>query len=147
MIINALLAAANFGGGFQPPGGENATFVPTDLTSGEGVLATGQNIISFAVTFMTIFAGIIFLYQFIRGALAWISAGGDAKKIADGREMITQGVIGLVIIIASYAILGVISTVLGLDLLNPAQLLLRLVPAASGGVTPPAAAPATGGFI
>lgn len=128
MLINTLLAQANFGGGFKPPGGENSTFVPADLTSGEGVLSTGQGIISFIITFMTIFAGIIFLYQFIRGALAWISAGGDQKKISDARDMITQGVIGLVVIVASYAIIGLISTVIGIDLLNPAQLLLQLVP-------------------
>jgi len=128
MVIASLIAQANFGQGFQPPGGRNATFVPVDLTSSVGVLSTGQNIISFILTFVTIFAGIIFLFQFLRGALAWISAGGEQKKISDARDMITQGVVGLVVIIASYAILGVISTVLGLDLLNPARVLLPLVP-------------------
>lgn len=132
MLLSSLIAQANFGQGFQPPGGANGTFVPQNLNSAEGVLSTGQGIISFVVTFLTIFAGLMFLYQFLRGALAWISAGGDQKKISDARDMITQGVIGLVIIVASYAILGVISSVLGLDLLNPAQLLLQLVPRAGG---------------
>jgi hypothetical protein len=91
-------------------------------------LNSGQALISYILTFLTIFAGLMFLYQFLRGALAWLSAGGDQKKVSDARDMITQGVIGLVIIIAAYSIIGLISTVLGLDLLNPAQLLLQLVP-------------------
>lgn len=127
MTMFTLLAQANFGNGFQPPGGETS-LVPSDLSSPEGVLTTGQNLISYIFTFLTVFAGLMFLYQFIRGALAWLSSGGDSKKTADAREMITQGVIGLVIIVAAYSIIGLISTVLGLDLLNPGQQLLQLVP-------------------
>ncbi|MBW7955134.1 hypothetical protein H3C66_00205 [Patescibacteria group bacterium] len=128
MMLPTLLAQANLGGGFTPPGGENTTFVPSNLDSAEGVFTTGSNLISYVFTFLTVFAGIMFLYQFIRGALAWISAGGDQKKISEARDMITQGVIGLVIVIAAYSIIGLISTVLGLDLLNPGQQLLELVP-------------------
>jgi hypothetical protein len=125
--MSTLLAQASFGGGFQPPGGRTS-LVPSSLNSAEGVLNSGQALISYILTFLTIFAGLMFLYQFLRGALAWLSAGGDQKKVSDARDMITQGVIGLVIIIAAYSIIGLISTVLGLDLLNPAQLLLQLVP-------------------
>lgn len=129
MPKSTLLAQVNLGG-FEPPGGRN-NLTPTDLTSAEGVLGTGQSIISYIFTFLTVFAGLMFLYQFIRGALAWISAGGDSKKTSDAREMITQGVIGLVIVVAAYSIIGLVGTILGLDLLNPAQQLLQLVPAAT----------------
>lgn len=125
--MSTLLAQNTNLGGFEPPGGRN-NLTPSDLSSATGVLGTGQNLLSFIFTFLTIFAGLMFLYQFIRGALAWISAGGDSKKTSDARDMMTQGVIGLVIIIAAYAIIGLIGTVLGLDLLNPAQQLLQLVP-------------------
>ncbi|MBW7944790.1 hypothetical protein H3C70_05335 [Patescibacteria group bacterium] len=134
VFFSTLLAQQTNLGGFEPPGGQT-TFVPDDLSSTEGVLSTGQNLISFIITFLTIFAGLMFLYQFVRGALAWISAGGDQKKLSDARDMITQGVIGLVIIIAAYAIIGLISTVLGLDLLNPGEQLRQLVPTTGGGVT------------
>jgi len=36
--------------------------------------------------------------------------------------------IGLVVIIAAYAIIGVVSTMLGIDILNPGKLLLELAP-------------------
>ena len=127
MLLTTLLAQANFGGGIKPPGGDTS-FVPKNLNSADDVLNTGQGLISFAITTLTIFAGILFLYQFIRGALGWITAGGDQKKISDARDQITQGVIGMVIIVAAYAIIGVISSVLGLDLLNPFQQIKNILP-------------------
>ena len=60
--------------------------------------------------------------------ISWISAGGDSSKVADARMKIIQGVIGMIVIVASYAVIGLIGTIVGINILNPAQLLSQLVP-------------------
>jgi len=113
-----LLAQANLGGGIKPP--SKGVFSPPDLAN-TTILTFANRTFSFLITLMTVLGSIFFLFQFFTGALGWINAGGDSKKVEEARNRITQGVIGLIIIVISYAIVGLISTVLGIEILNPAQ--------------------------
>lgn len=79
---------------------------------------TTANIISSIIGFLTIVAGLWFMIQFILGAVSWISAGGDKGKVQQAKDKITQAVIGLAIVVAAYAIAGLIGNILGLDFLN-----------------------------
>ena len=78
----------------------------------------------FAVTIATLWqtlilvGGLAFLLYFLWGGLEWIMAGGDKGKIETARGKITQGLIGLVILAASYVIIKFLETAIGLDLLN-----------------------------
>lgn len=78
----------------------------------------------FAVTFATLWqtiiivGGLTFIIFFLRGGLNWIIAGGDKGKIEEARNRITQGLIGLAILAASYVIVKFLETAIGLDLLN-----------------------------
>lgn len=78
----------------------------------------------FAVTVATLWqtlilvGGLAFLLYFLWGGLEWIMAGGDKGKIETARGKITQGLIGLVILAASYVIIKFLETAIGLDLLN-----------------------------
>lgn len=78
----------------------------------------------FAVTFATLWqtiivvGGLAFLLFFLWGGLNWIMAGGDKGKIEESRAKITQGLVGLAILAASYVIVKFIETAIGLDLLN-----------------------------
>src|SRR5687767_10111091 len=101
-MMYGLIAQANFGGGLKPPT-ENDVFAPaagypTDTDLPLFYVTRGISVI---ITLMTTLAGLIFLFQFLLGAISWISAGGEQKKISDARDRITQGVIGLVIIVIS----------------------------------------------
>jgi hypothetical protein len=62
--------------------------------------------------------GLAFLLFFLWGGLNWIMAGGDKGKIEESRGKITQGLIGLAILAASYVIIKFIESAIGLDLLN-----------------------------
>ena len=53
--------------------------------------------------------GFIVLIYFLWGALEWITAGGDAGKIEKARSRITQSIIGLLILVSSFIIIGFIS--------------------------------------
>jgi len=77
---------------------------------------------------LTVLGSVFFIVNFLLGALSWITAGGDSGKIETARNRMMQSAIGLVILVAAYGIIGIISTIVGLDILNPAEMLKTLVP-------------------
>lgn len=116
---------ANFGGGLQNPaaGGsllQQAAGGNLDVLVGNNALTGLELLISRIIGFLTTLAGIFFIFYFILGALSWVTAGGDTGKTQKARDQIVQGVIGLVIIVGSYAVIGIIGSVVGIDILNPA---------------------------
>jgi hypothetical protein len=55
--------------------------------------------------------GIIFVVLVVYAGFLWMTAQGDTKKVDQAKTMLTQAVVGLVIIVAAYAISSfVIST-------------------------------------
>ncbi len=78
----------------------------------------------FAVTIATLWqtiilvGGLAFLLYFLRGGLGWIMAGGDKGKLEEAKGHITQGLVGLAILAASYVIIKFIETAIGMNLLN-----------------------------
>ncbi len=75
--------------------------------------------ISSMITTITIAGSLAFVIYFFIGALTWITAGGDKTKIGAAQSQMTQGAIGLIALVSSYFIIGIIGAVLGLDILNP----------------------------
>ena len=53
------------------------------------------------------------------GGLNWITAGGDKGKTEQARNQITNGIIGMAVLVASTAIAAFLSQLFGIDLLNP----------------------------
>lgn len=84
--------------------------------------------------FLTTVAGLMFILYFVLGGLRWISAGGDAQKVETAKTQMTQAAIGVIVVVSAWAIAFIIGTVLGLDILNPQDIL---------GITP--GGPAEGG--
>ena len=58
------------------------------------------NIINVVLGFM----GIVLLFYLIYGGFLWMTSGGDSKGVDAAKTMIRNAIIGLVIIVASYAI-------------------------------------------
>jgi hypothetical protein len=67
-------------------------------------------------------------------AIEWMTSGGDAGKLTSARNKMLHGVLGLVILVAAYGILGLIGTLVGIDLLNPGTLLDSIAPGAGGPI-------------
>ncbi len=112
-------------GEFTPPVANNWN---SDLDTTDLTLKTLETVISNVLAIFTIVGGLLFTYSFIMGALSWITAGGDSGKIQKARDQMTQGAIGLIIIVAAYGIIGLIGAVVGIDILNPAKIIGPLVP-------------------
>jgi len=55
--------------------------------------------------------GLMVIIFFLWGSIEWISAGGDAAKVSKARDRITQSVIGLVLLVSSFAIIGLMSSI------------------------------------
>ncbi len=104
---------------------------PIDLgkeIEGSGVYQTGISstvqtsfggFISSVITTLTVVGSLAFVVYFTVAGLKWISAGGDKGKVAEAQTQMTQSAIGLIAIVASYFIIGIVGAVLGLDILNP----------------------------
>lgn len=92
-------------------------------------LAGGEfnRIIGVFLGFMTIAAGIWFLFQFITAGFGWMSAGGDKNKTEEAWHKITNSMIGLIIVVSAWILVGVIGSVVGLDILNPGKMFNQLI--------------------
>ena len=90
--------------------------------------------ISSIITSITVFAGLAFVLYFTIGAMKWIIAGGDKTKVSESKEQMTQATIGLIAVVVSFFIIGIVGSVLGLDVLNPFKTLFS---STSSGITGP----------
>lgn len=116
---------AQFGSGIEPP---FETAYSDNLTEGTEAFSTLELLVSNILGIMTALGSLIFIVYFLLGAIGWISAGGDSSKISKARDQMLQGVLGLVVLVALYAIVGFIGSIVGIDILLPAETLEKLVP-------------------
>jgi hypothetical protein len=78
---------------------------------------------------LTVIAGIWFFFVLITGAIMWIGAGGDKGKVAEARQRITMGIIGMVVVVAALFIADIVGGLLGFpDILDPGSLIQVLGP-------------------
>lgn len=98
------------------------------IKKGDTAVVGGQlnTLISTIIGVMTVVAAIWFIFQFITAGYQWISSGGDKNNLQQARDKITNSVIGLVIVVAAWIVIGVIGKIIGLDIINPGQILINL---------------------
>lgn len=77
------------------------TFVPNDIRPINNVISVIRN----AIRFVLLVAFILAFVFLIIGGIRWITAGGDEKAVAGARGMITAALIGLVVVLVSYALI------------------------------------------
>lgn len=70
------------------------------------------------ITLTLIIAVIVFFFTFLAGGIQWIVSGGDKAKTEAARGKITNAVVGLILIFALWAILSLIETFFGLDIIT-----------------------------
>jgi hypothetical protein len=122
--MSAFILLADSLGTLEPP---SEAFAPTSNTA-DAAASVLEKIISMAIGAVTIVAGLYFILVLIVASFNWLSASGDTGKVKKSRDMIIQGLIGLILVVASYAVIGLIGSIVGLRLLEPAEMLLELGP-------------------
>lgn len=107
----------------------------TGLSSGYQGLGTAnapttlETIISNSIGFITIAAGITFVMYLVLGGLTWITARDDSGRMDRAKQMITNALVGLFIVVVAWAFAGVMQTIFGFNILNPAEIInCQLVP-------------------
>lgn len=77
-----------------------------------------EDVLSTVIGFLTIFAGLYFMISFIIGGIGWTTAGGETDKVEKAKNRMTNGAIGLIIVIVAYSVIYIIGRVLGIDILD-----------------------------
>lgn len=79
---------------------------------------TPTGIISGAIGLLMLAVALIFFFILIMGGIKWVTSEGDEKKVGAARAQITNGLIGLAIVFASWAIMKLIETVFGISIIG-----------------------------
>jgi len=93
-------------------------------------------IISNVIGAMTIGAGIWFLFQAIIAGYNYLSAGGDKTKIEASGKILTNSLIGIVIVAAAYGLLAILGTFLGIKFLEVGSIFNLITPEKWNSSTP-----------
>jgi len=131
MLVTPIGVLAQFGDGIVPPFADDNKYTKDILnpeTASENAFTTLELIVSNVLALLTTIGGLVFIIYFLLGAIAWISSGGDTSKVSKARDQMIQGALGLIVLVAMYAIVGLVGSIVGIDVLNPAQVLTELVP-------------------
>jgi len=117
---------AQFGNqGLMPPAVNDYT---RDSAVGDTAFSNLEKIISNVLGLVTTIGAVIFILYFVLGALTWIGSGGDKGKLESARNQMMHGVLGLVIMVSTYAIIGLIGRIVGIDIISLADQLRMLTP-------------------
>ncbi|MEK7633355.1 MAG: hypothetical protein AAB437_00735 [Patescibacteria group bacterium] len=71
-------------------------------------------IISKGLSFIMPMAGIVLLFVLISGGYDYMMSQGNPEKVKAGQAKITSGIIGFILLIASFLIVRVIAVIFGL---------------------------------
>ena len=82
-----------------------------------------SGIISAGIQLVLVISAIVFFFILVLGGIRWITSGGDKGKTEAARNQITAALVGLVIVFAAWAIIQLISTFFGVDILNGLELI------------------------
>ena len=119
----AQIKAGNIGG---LPGGYQ------DLAT-SSASTTLEKIISNTLGFLTIVGGISFIIYTVLAGLTWITAREEGERLSKAKQMFTNALIGLALVVISWALAGVVSTIFGFEILNPAKYIEQIAPGGGDG--------------
>lgn len=70
------------------------------------------------VELLLIFGSLSFFFMLIWGAISWILSGGDKASLEGAKNKITNAIIGMVLMIGSFAIIKLIESFFGIKILS-----------------------------
>jgi hypothetical protein len=131
---NILAAASSAGsslnlGPIDSPGGWNEE-IGSDKSEVPG--KTLEKVISAMIGLITTLSSLFFIVQIFRSGLGYVTAGGDSGKIEAAKLRMQQSAVGLGIVVMIYSVLGIISQIVGVEILNPAKSIMDIVSPTTG---------------
>ncbi len=84
---------------------QNSGLNHTSNTAGFNSTDTSlERYITIIINIILSLLGVVFLGLMIYGGIVWMTAQGNEDKVKKAKELITEAVIGLIIVLAAYAI-------------------------------------------
>lgn len=77
---------------------------------------------------ITILAALFFIVHSFLAAYEWATAGGESSKVEKAKNRLMWGTLGLILIVATYSIIGLIGSLVGINILEPASMLDSIIP-------------------
>lgn len=93
------------------PSGE---LVPSNIRPISNIVSVVRAIIQFILVIAFVLAFVMLLI----GGIRWITAGGDEKAVGSARNMITAALIGLVVVLVAYALIKLVETFFGVNIIT-----------------------------
>jgi hypothetical protein len=129
--MHKLLAQGNDGGTSLGTLGSGGGFGAvndrvTGITTATGAMGAVSMIVSRVIGFLTLAGFLWFFFQLIIAGISWITAGGEKNKLTEARERLTNAFLGLVIVVAGWAILALASSFFGVDFTSPTTIIENL---------------------
>lgn len=79
-----------------------------DIEAPDGFFTDIGAAINAILTFVFVIAVLLVFLYIVWGGITWITSGGDKGKTEEARNRITAAVVGLIILLASFAILQLV---------------------------------------
>lgn len=94
-----------------------------NLVPDSGIAFTAGNLnitalIPKMVNLLFVIAVVVFFFMLVIGGIRWISSGGDKNQTDSARSQITSAIIGLVIVLSTYAIISLIDAFFGINIIE-----------------------------
>jgi hypothetical protein len=90
-----------------------------------GFVGDINELINLSLRVVFVIAALLVFAFLIMGAIQWITSGGEKSKTEAARNKIIAAIIGLVIVVSSFAIMTLIVRVLGYNSINDVILLIQ----------------------
>lgn len=104
--------------GLGPLGTEDPANFATRFTS----------VMSNIIGVLTVSGGLWFVFQIFMASFNWLTSGGEKQQLENAKKRFTNSIIGLFLVVASYGIIVLVTTFLGLPIINLENLILSLDP-------------------
>lgn len=75
---------------------------------------------------LTVSAGLWFLIQMFTGAIQWLSSAGEKQALENAKKKISNAILGLVVVVMAYTIIGIVGAFMGLDILHLSELIAKV---------------------
>lgn len=116
------------GEGLGPFGNIGTGLSKSGVAGGTKGLTAVTSAVSSVIGVMTVAAAIWFIFQFMTGGFYWITSAGDKAKLNEARDRIQNAFIGLIVVVAGWAVLALAGQFLGYDIViqNPGEVIQKL---------------------
>ncbi len=94
-------------------------FTKTLTKGGTEPFALFVSTLSTGIGVLTVAAGVWFIIQIFAGAFQWLAGGGEKQALQNAQKRIVNAILGLFVVVFSYALIGIIGLIFGINILCP----------------------------